>query len=164
MRRWRPSDRFQGTVSYLYRGVSARFHRDSAGLLKPKVSGPFTYNFHWGETGAVWGGITWGSSSHNAVVRHQINQEGFPTSGISTTPRNERARVYARGKDGRSEGFVYKIDRVKLHQYGVQEFIVANYCSPSISEDDEVILVAPEGIHLPPDLVIEIISLAGVLA
>jgi hypothetical protein len=138
--------------AYLYRGVSARFHRDNGGLLKPKVTGAFTYNFHWGEAGAIWGGITWGSSLHNA------------TSGISTTPHIERATVYARGKDGRSEGYVYKIDRPKLHQHGIQEFIVAHYCKPSIPEDDEVILVAPEGLHLPPDLVIEMIPVAAVLA
>ena len=146
------------TTIFLYRGVSSRFHRDANGLLKPKVMGPFTYNFHWGESGAYWGVITWGSSETNAVIRHQVNQEVFPTSGISTTPHLERAILYARGKDGLSEGFVYKIARANLKQRGVREFAVAQYTKfPSVPEDNEVILVTLESVPLPKELVVETI-------
>ena len=95
---------------YLFRGVSVRFHSANGGLLMPKAQGPFTYNFHWDEPGFAWdSGVTWDSTATNAVIRHQWNQEGFPTSGISTTPHLERAIVYARGKEGTSECYVYRI-------------------------------------------------------
>jgi hypothetical protein len=149
---------------YLYRGVSEKYHQDSGGILKPKVVGAFTYNFHWGESGAYWdSGITWDSTPANAVIRHQFNQEGFPTSGISTTPHFERATIYARGKDGLSLGFIYKIARARLKEHDVREFIVADYAIyPSVPEDDEVILVIPNSQHLPEDLVIEIIPITGI--
>jgi hypothetical protein len=98
------------------------------------------------------------------VIRHQLNQEGFPTSGISTTPHLERAVVYARGKSGDSEGFVYKIDRTALTARGVDEFVVARFCSPSIPEDDEVILVVQGGgAHLPQELIVEIIPVRALV-
>ncbi|MBI4192852.1 MAG: hypothetical protein HY525_20255 [Betaproteobacteria bacterium] len=152
-------------TQHLYRGVSVRFHTTNAGLLKPKVQGPFTYNFHWDEPGAAWdSGITWDSTVNNAVIRHQLNQEGFPTAGISTTPHLDRAVVYARGKDGTSDGYVYKIDRIALSAHGVSEFVVAKYCSPSIPQDDEVILVVHDGAHLPAALVVEVLPVAALVA
>lgn len=149
---------------YLFRGVSVRFHAANGGLLKPKTQGPFTYNFHWDEPGFVWdSGVTWDSTETNAVIRHQWNQEGFPTSGISTTPHLDRAIGYARGKEGTSEGYVYRIDRAALGAHSVREFVVARYCSPSILEDDEVILVAPNGGHLPEALVVELVPVAALV-
>jgi hypothetical protein len=144
---------------FLYRGVSVTLHRKNDGLLIPKATGPFAYEYHWGESGAAWGGITWGASEHNAVVRHQVNQEGFPTSGLSTTPHLERARIYARGRDGQSPGYIYRIDRTNLAGHGVLEFVVAAYCTPSVPEDDEVILVCGDGLPLPSELVVEVIPI-----
>ncbi|MDQ3267572.1 MAG: hypothetical protein M3P47_02420, partial [Pseudomonadota bacterium] len=99
----------------------------------------------------------------NAVIRHQLNQEGFPTSGISTTPHLERAILYARGKDGASGGHVFKIDRSLLLHNSITEFKVAQYCVPSITEDDEVILVTPDGARLPPSVIVEIIQIPALL-
>ncbi|SRR6266481_4438927 len=148
---------------FLYRGVTARFHLANNRLPKPKVQGPFTYGFHWNEPGHVWGsGATWGSSPTNAVIRHQLNQEGFPTAGISTTPHIERAIVYARGEDGIDSGYVFKITRSALERHRVTEFVVAQFCQPSVPEDDEVILVISDAPHLPPAVVAEIIPVAGV--
>jgi hypothetical protein len=149
--------------SYLYRGVSTHFHEARGGTLVPKVQGPFTYGFHWGEAGFTWdSGATWNSSKANAVIRHQLNQEGFPTAGISTTLHRVRAEMYARGQGGRAAGFIYKIDREALSQHGVLEFIVSHFCAPSIPEDDEVILVTKNGASLPTALIIEVIPVKAI--
>jgi hypothetical protein len=140
-----------------------RFHQTHAGLLVPKVQGPFTYGFHWDEAGFTFdSGATWDSSTANAVIRHQLNQEGFPTSGISTTPHVSRACTYARAKDGRSVGYIYKIDRRLLKQHDVQEFVVSDFCAPSVPEDDEVILITNSGVALAPALVVEVIPVAAI--
>jgi len=146
---------------FLFRGVTASFHLANEGLLRPKSQGPFTYAFHWGEPGHLWGsGALWGSTPTNAVIRHQLNQEGFPTSGISTTPHIERATVYARGKDGNGNGFVFKIIRSELERHGITEFVVAQFCQPSVPEDDEVILVVSGSSCLPSTVVAEVIPIA----
>jgi hypothetical protein len=145
--------------SFLYRGVSEKLYCANGGLLKPKAQGPFEYTFQFGERGHVWGdGSVWGPSSINAVIRHQRGQEGFPTSGISTTPHLHRAAVYARGRDGRAHGYVYEISRQALELHGVSQFVVAQFCKPSIPEDDEVILVT-DGSHLPPAVVTKVIDI-----
>ena len=147
-------------IDFLFRGASEALHQANGGLLKPKVQGPFTYRFHWDEPGFTWdSGVTWDPTSTNAVIRHQFNQEGFPTSGISTTPHLERAILYARGRNGTSGGYVFKIDRKALQHHGVAEFVVSKFCAPSIPEDDEIILVVPTMLHLPPAVVVEVIQL-----
>ena len=145
--------------------MSVQVHTSNGGLLRPKTQGSFTYNFHWDEPGATWdSGTTWDSTANNAVIRHQLNQEGFPTSGISTTPHLERAAVYARGKAGDSAGFIYKIDRTALAAHGVNEYVVSRFCSPSIPEDDEVILVVQRGgAHLPQELIVEVIPVRALV-
>lgn len=149
-------------TEFLFRGVSEAFHQANGGLLKPKLQGPFTYEFHWDEPGFMWdSGVTWDSTPTNAVIRHQFNQEGFPTSGISTTPYFERAALYTRGRNGTSGGHVFKIDRKALQHHGVAEFVVSQYCVPSIPEDDEVILVVPNGSHLPPEVIVGIIKVTA---
>jgi hypothetical protein len=151
-------------AEFLFRGVSKAFHQANDSLLQPKIQGPFSYQFHWDEPGLTWdSGVTWDSTPTNAVIRHQLNQEGFPTSGISTTPHLERAILYARGKDGTSGGHVFKIDRSLLLHNSITEFKVAQYCVPSITEDDEVILVTPDGARLPPSVIVEIIQIPALL-
>jgi hypothetical protein len=121
-------------------------HEANRGQLIPKIlSGPFTYTFHLGEKGLKFGcGAKLGASETNAVIRHQLNQEGFPTSGVSTTPIFERAKFYATA-GGKKQGYVYKIGRSLLDKYGVKEFIVTNFTvNPSVPEDQEVILVASD--------------------
>lgn len=149
---------------FLFRGVSETFHQNNCGLLKAKLQGPFTYGFRWGEANLKWdSGVTWDSTPANAVIRHQLNQEGFPTSGISTTPDFERALFYARGRDGASAGYVFKIDRISLSAHGVKEFIVSQFCKPSIPQDNEVILVVDSELHLPPAVVVEVIHIPALL-
>ena len=66
--------------------------------------------------------------------------------------------VYARGKRAESNGFVYKINQSALHAHGVVEYVVAQFCVPSVPDDDEVILVVKTGAHLPVALVVEVIT------
>ena len=144
---------------FLFRGVSVAFHAANGGLLKPKHQGPFTHIFRWGESGLKWGsGVTWDSTPRNAVIRHQLHQEGFPTSGISTTPHFERALYYVRGRDGTSGGYVFKINRHLISSHGIQQFVVAECCKPSVPEDEEVVLVPQNGEPLPVALIVETIA------
>ena len=70
--------------------------------------------------------------------------------------------MYARGKDGCSNGFVYKIDRALLVMHGVKEFVVSEYArTPSIPEDDEVILVTPDAASLAEAVIVEKITVSG---
>lgn len=144
---------------FLFRGVSEAYHRKNERLLKPKVQGPFTHGFRWNESDLTWrSGVSWGSTAANAVIRHQLHQEGFPTAGISTTPHFERAMFYARGPSGTAGGYVFKIDRWTLASEGIEQFVVSEFCSPSVPEDEEVILVVQNGLPLPVAVVVEVIE------
>ncbi|MFA7383024.1 MAG: hypothetical protein WC001_06205 [Desulfurivibrionaceae bacterium] len=146
-------------TDFLFRGVSEAFHCTNGGLLKPKVQGPFTYGFHWDEHGFKFdSGVTWDSTPTNAVIRHQLGQQGFPTSGISTTPHLERAIFYTRSQGGISGGYVFKISRKALQLEGIEQFVVSQFCKPSVPEDDEVILVVQNGFHLPAAVVVEVVK------
>lgn len=98
--------------------------------------------------------------SSNAVILHQLHQAGHLTSGISTTPHLSRAEFYARGKDKVSDGYVLKIDRHALEMNDVKQHVVANYCKPSVPEDDEVVLETINGSPLPKSVVVEVIYLS----
>ena len=147
-------------MSYLYRGVSESLFRGCNGKLIPKKLEPFTYIFHWEEAGLKWdSGGKWDSSATNAVIRHQLNQEAFPTSGISTTPFFDRAKFYAT-IGGKSAGYIYKIDRSLFGTYMVKEFDVSKFARhPSVPEDQEVILVASDFGPLPDTIVVEIVPI-----
>lgn len=64
--------------------------------------------------------------------------------------------------EGSADGFIYKIDSTQLKQYSVDMYVVSAYARPSIPEDDEVILVTPDGWPLPKALV-EMLPLSEVL-
>ena len=147
---------------FLYRGVSREMHDQNHGVLKPKVTGrPFTYVFKLGEPGLKIGaGGTLGTSEANAVLRHQLNQEGFPTSGVSTTPSLERAKVYA--LHDRGEGIVYKISTTELKRFSVRVFRVADTARwPSVPDDDEFILVVADGSAIPSEVILELIRVGS---
>lgn len=145
-------------MNYLYRGVSERMHSDNGGRLITKTQKVFEHCFVAGEGLTCGAGAIVGTSSRNAVIRHQLNQEGFPTSGISTTPHFDRAKFYATKGGEYPTGYVYKIDRALVRANGVQEYIVAEHANfPSIPEDDEVILVASDHGPLPAIIIVEVI-------
>jgi hypothetical protein len=123
--------------------------------LAPKCVGPFEYVFLHDGTLQHDGSGTYGRSERNAVLRHELRGEGFPTSGVSTTPIRKQARKYARGKGAASSGYIFKIDRDVLAKHGVREYVVADWIPrPSFPEDKEVILVAAGGGSLPQGIVV----------
>jgi hypothetical protein len=147
----------------LYRGVTGDLHRRSGGRLVPKAVGTFAYTFKYNEPGVKYNsGAVYGASPTNAVIRHQLNQESFPTSGVSTTPHLDRAKLYARGRGGTESGVVYRIDRALLAIHGVTEYAVSEYAKqPSVPEDEEVILVGADSGPLPDAIVVEVVEVEG---
>ena len=140
---------------YLYRGVSSELHEKTGGRLVPKTTQAFTHTFKYGET-KYGSGAKYGSAPANAVQRHQLNQAGYPTSGVSTTPHLGRAHFYATRGGTYRNGYIYKIDRELLEINGVKEYVVAQYVKvPSIPEDDEVILVEEKFGTLPDAIITE---------
>lgn len=141
--------------NFLYRGVNEKLYRELNGELRPKNHKPFLSHPKWDQ--AQWNNVTWGESRHNAVVEHQQHQAGYPTSGTSTTPHYDRALFYATKLDVNSTGYIYVIDRSKCKKLGVSVYEVNKIVPfPSVTIDEEVILVANDFGSLPQELVIEI--------
>jgi len=138
----------------LFRGVSRAVHDAGSGLA-PKKPGSFVFS---ARSGAIRSGQGWrsGTGAGNATLRHQLRQEGYPTSGISTTPSFDRARFYAT-RGGTVAGYIYTIDRSLFDQHGIRVFVVADIVPhPSVPEDQEVVLVAGDGGKLPPEVIVSI--------
>lgn len=150
-------------VTLLYRGVSHAHYEMTGGLLLPKSCDPFEYCFRWGEEGLKWGsGATYGPSTNNAILRHQLLQAGFPTSGISMTPVVERAIFYATRGNQDPSGLVYEVDSDLLAEHGVRAYRVRDYATaPAIPADDEVILVADDSGALPMGIVVRVVEMSG---
>jgi hypothetical protein len=141
---------------YLYRGINEKLYETSKGVLYPKLNCPFNYIFKADYTIKGDGSATAGPSEKNAVLRHELRQEGFPTSGISTTPVFERAQYYATNGGKYSIGYVFKIDRNLFRKFGVKEYIVSEWIPhPSIPEDKEIILVAQDFGSLPIEVIVD---------
>ena len=146
---------------FLFRGVSRTRYDETNGGLEPKTTSPFEYVFPLDGSITLDGSWTVGSSVTNAIRRHELRQEGFPTAGLSTTPSFERARFYAT-RGGTQPGYVLKIDRAALQQAGVTEYIVRDWVrEPSAPEDHEVILVTADHGRLPAHVVVKIIEVAA---
>ena len=141
--------------NFLYRGVSASLHEKLCGVLEPKERAAFAREPNWDR--ASWNDSTWGESEQNGVVEHQLEQAGFPTSGISTTPNLQRAIFYATSGGSLSSGYVYVIDRDRLAEHHIRTYIVNELLgAPSVPEDDEVILLASDFGALPASVVVEV--------
>lgn len=139
----------------LYRGINPELHKNNAGELRPKDALPFARSPEYGR--AEWGNAYWGECEANAVVEHQQHQAGYSTSGVSTTPHLLRAIVYATHAGKYPYGYVYVIDEALCKIHEVTIYKVTDYVpSPSIPEDEEVILVARDFGIIPNELVIEI--------
>jgi len=141
---------------YLYRGVNSQLHKESVGKLIPKECGkPFKRFVYYGE--AYYGdGHTYGESETNAVIMHQIDSSKYPSSGISTTPILENAKLYATHS---GTGYVYKIDTQLLAAAHVKAYPVDDHAvQPTIPGDKEVILVAEDFGALPNEIVVEVIE------
>ena len=145
-------------MSFLYRGVSEHHYTKTNGNLIPKTSRIFSSFAQAGQKYAQCGsGIVSGLSAANEVLRHEYNQEGIPTSGISTTPHKDRAKYYATNAGKFSSGYIFSINRSLLSKYNVLEYIVSDIVTfPSIPEDDEVIIVASKTIIIPNEVILSI--------
>lgn len=146
-------------MSFLYRGVSEELYLKLNGKLKPKISNQqFASHAHFGESPAVFGsGIVFGESNINSVVRHQWAQAGIPTSGVSTTPSIERARIYALNECKLKKGYIFKLSVERLYQAGVSIYKVNELVPyPAIPEDDEHILVADDFGSIPESAIISV--------
>jgi len=140
---------------YLYRGFGIGTYATIAASLTPKAQGTFEQMFFHDDLISYDGSALYGLSSRNAVLLHQLNQAGFPTAGVSTSPFRERAVFYALGAGTHSEGLVITIDRDSLAKHGVVEYVVSvTVTNPSVPEDEEVILVSASGGPLPLAIVV----------
>lgn len=140
----------------LYRGVSEQMHVKKEGLSPKGTS--FYRGVCFDEGFRFDTGITFDKSVNNAIISHQTDSQKFPTSGVSTTPFFDRAKVYAT-HNGKHAGIVYKIDCKVLKNYNIRAYRVGEYTKyPAIPEDDEVILVGENNAVLPNAIIIEIIN------
>ena len=142
---------------YLYRGVSVSHDGKCEAKLSPKLNAPFIHEFNASTTEVLASDtrVTMGPSEINAVHLHQASQKGYPTSGISTTPHKDRARVYAQGVNEDLPGYIYTLDRDKFAVNGISEYIVSDYvANPAVPQDDEVILVAQDLSCIPEAVII----------
>lgn len=140
---------------FLFRGVSVKMHQSGCGLF-PKGTA-FKRTMHLDNGLHLDTGWTLDDSQENAVVGHQLDSEHYQSAGISTTPHFERARYYATS-GLKNDGVVYKISRCKLHEHGVQEYVVSEYTPcPKCPADNEVVLVHHQYGPLPLAIVIDIV-------
>jgi len=144
---------------YLHRGVNSDLYNRTGGQLIPKAIGkPFKRAMKYGQ-GFKYGTFTYGTSTKNAIVAHQRDSSRFPSSGVSTTPIFENAKIYATHRGKFKSGFIFKIDTELLASFYVEAYEVSNYVQkPAIPKDKEVILVASDQGSLPTDIVVEIIK------
>ncbi|MGL4349708.1 MAG: hypothetical protein ACRCT2_03880 [Plesiomonas shigelloides] len=146
-------------MQFLYRGVSEDLYEELNRKLKPKnVNEKFESFVHAGDPHAVCGsGVECGESNLNAVISHQWEQAGLPTSGVSTSPFIERAKFYALNGDTIAKGYVYTLSIEKLLAHGVTIFKVNDMVpGPAIPIDDEHILVAKDFGCIPECAIISI--------
>ena len=144
---------------YLYRGVNFDLYKQSEGKLIPKEMGkPFKDHAYYGN--AYWGdGSVYGESETNVIIPHQRDSNKNPSSGVSTTPFYENAKIYATHNGKYETGFIYKIDTGKLAEFGVKYYEVSEYATQqAIPEDKEVILVAKDYSILPEEIIDEVIE------
>ena len=145
-------------MNFLYRGISYKKHLQNNGDIKPKGSTSRHPVFFGSPIANFGSGVTLGKSLNNAVIGHQTNSDRYPTSGVSTTPHLERAEFYATG-GGKQKGIIYKINRDILKENGTKEVIVKQIAkSPTIPEDEEVILIHKDNGMLPSKIIIDVIE------
>lgn len=143
--------------NYLYRGVDVELYSKLGGKLTPKLGTEFTRSPTYGHD--EYGNCFYGASPSNAVIEHQRDQAGIPTSGISCSPHLERARYYAT-REETTNGYIYVIDKEKCSALGVKLYVVKEHVPhPSVPIDDEVVLVAEEFGSLPIEIVVEILEI-----
>lgn len=145
----------QAKEMILYRGIHELKYQGLESVLTPKEFTSFIKPPKWDI--AQWDCSTWGESETNAVIEHQHNQQGLPTSGLSTTPIFERAKFYALGREQKGCGYVISIETELFKTFGIKYFIVNDIVrNPAIPEDEEVIIVSASFGVIPEQVVSEV--------
>lgn len=151
-------------MEFLYRGVSVELYGRLKGKLKPKQE-KYAHAFQSfacaGNRHAGCGsGVIAGESVKNTVILHQWKRKGFPTSGISTTPFENRAKEYALTESNVSEGYIYKLSVKLLKDAGVSIYRVRDYVPwPYVPEDDEYVIVAKNFKGIPESAIVSIFKI-----
>ena len=144
---------------YLYRGICEDEYLADGRVIRPYQLGPFESGVNFDDGHCLDEGLTFDSSIHNSVIKHQKDSRRYPTSGISTTPVFDRAEYYALAGGKKRKGYVLKIDRSLLASFSVQEFVVSDYVpSPKHPEDLEVILYYENGGALPTEVLVDVVE------
>ena len=144
------------THVFLYRALRAA-EIEAGCVLIPKNQRPFEADPRLGIDTRL--PFVLGPTEEHAVRQHQWQQNGFPTSGVSTTPHLERAQFYAA-----ADGVIVEIDRRLFSVYGLRECVVNSILGEhpvdiAVPEDDEVILVWDEAGPFPKQLIVRVILL-----
>lgn len=144
------------THPFLYRAL--RVAEIEAGyVLVPKAQGPFEAGPRLGIDTRL--PFVLGQTEEHAVRQHQWKQNGFPTSGVSTTPHLERARFYAV-----PGGVIVEVDRRLFSMYEVREYVVNSILGEhpvdiAVPDDDEIILVRDGAEPFPKQLIVRVMVL-----
>ena len=130
--------------------------------MRPKETAIFEKIFPWDEF--QWDNFYFDSNENNAVIEHQLHQAGKPTSGISTTPKIERAKFYATDGGKLNSGLLYVICPKLCEKHNVKMYKVAEIVpNPSVPEDEEIILVASDFGEIPIAVRVEVISFPTII-
>jgi hypothetical protein len=147
---------------FLFRGVKRTLHDQNGGRLVPKeiygqIETVFTRDdsiprTRGGDPRDL--GAKRIESIENTILKHQLRQRGYPTSGVSTTPFAANAKKYALHTE--AHGYIYKIDVAKCDIAKVRVCRVADFIPvPSVPDDEEYVLFAVDGGILPDEIIAE---------
>ena len=148
-------------MSYLYRGVSSEMFQKLNGKLSPKAMNKEFAEVprFGGQTVSFGSGNVFGKANVNAVIKHQWQQKGIPTSGVSSSPFIERAKYYACSGVRNKHGYIFKMSIESLTNQGVSIYRINELVTaPAIPEDDEHVLVANDFGTIPDSAIIQVIE------
>jgi hypothetical protein len=140
---------------YLYKALRKE-EIDEGNILIPKSQGPFRSDPRFGIDMRF--PIEFGSET-NAVRQHQWERNGFPTSGVSTTPHFEIAKKFY----AKRNRLIVKINCQLFSKYGIKEYVVKEYLGKfpediAAPEDDEIILAKEDGGSFPKEIIEKVIK------
>ena len=139
-------------MDILYRALRLE-EINAGGILIPKETKSFLALLRCG----FLTGDCLGMTENHAVKDHQSNGK-IPTRGVSTTT----LKKIAFEKYSKKHGVVALIDRNKLKQFKIKEYVVKKILHPSQifnPEDDEVILVYEKDGAFPKKIITEVIDI-----
>lgn len=140
-------------MNILYRALNKEEIK-AGGILIPKETTTFLAPLRCG----FQVGDNIGMTEEHAVIDHQNNGK-IPTRGVSTTT----SRKIAYEKYSKKLGMVALIDRSKLKEYGIKEYVVKDTLHSSKilhPEDEEVILVSEIDGEFPKEIITKVIQIS----